>query len=76
MIKLKKITIVKSTANKSSRNSFVESKTYTDEYEQGHGYDKKQQRQVCEICCLRCFLLSKVTRKSHAETASVKFWLA
>ena len=49
---IKGIAIIKSTANKRS-NSFGNSKTYTSEYDEGHEYEKKQQRQVCEICCLK-----------------------
>ena len=52
-IMIKGIAIIKSTANKRSCNSFGNSKTYTSEYDEGHEYEKKQQRQVCEICCLK-----------------------
>ena len=37
---IKGIAIIKSTANKSSCNSFGDSKTYTGKYDEGHEYDK------------------------------------
>ena len=70
---IKGIAIVKSTANKSSYNSFGDSKTYTGEYDKGHKCDKSSNLQVY---CLKFRLLSKVTPKFCAEIAGVKFWLS